>query len=231
MMLDTLDGEFKSCLKYSAALHAGLVLAFAFLMGRSAASSNQVYRIDFIGPTPGIINRDIEAAEKKAAAKTAASASRRPPPQTDRDAFSRKRRHAPLPRPSVLSSIEEKPPAAAQVPERPATPDAQGGAGPANASVSADMPNFPYPWYISQVRGALWNHWSSRMPRGGGEAMAEFTILRNGAVTDLRVESSSGEKTFDDTAVSAVQDAAPFPPLPRGFAESFLKIHVRFTSQ
>ena len=54
---------------------------------------------------------------------------------------------------------------------------------------------------------------------------------RNGAFTDLRMESSSGEADFDAAAVEAVQAAAPFPALPSDFAEPFLKIHLTLKSE
>jgi protein TonB len=81
------------------------------------------------------------------------------------------------------------------------------------------------------VRAALWNQWSARMPRQGGESVTGFAILPSGEIVDLRTEESSGDSAFDLAALSAVQDAGPFPPLPRGFKEPFLKIHVTLKSR
>jgi protein TonB len=64
------------------------------------------------------------------------------------------------------------------------------------------------------------------MPKTGGECVVVFSLLLNGSLTDLRIEQSSGDSPFDLAALSAVQDAAPFPPLPQDFREPFLKIHV-----
>ena len=58
--------------------------------------------------------------------------------------------------------------------------------------------------------------------------MIVFTIMRSGKTVDFKVESSSGDDGFDYEALSAAQEAAPFPPLPRGFMDPFLKIHVSF---
>jgi TonB family protein len=69
------------------------------------------------------------------------------------------------------------------------------------------------------------------MPKEQGEAVIVFSILPNGSVVDLRAEESSGSSAFDLTAESAVQDAAPFAPLPREFPEPFLKVHVTLKSQ
>ena len=64
------------------------------------------------------------------------------------------------------------------------------------------------------------------MPKDTGECVVVFTLLRNGGIVDLRTEESAGGSAFDLTALSAVQDGAPYPPLPRGFKDPFLKIHV-----
>jgi len=61
------------------------------------------------------------------------------------------------------------------------------------AGVTTDLPNFPYPWYISQVRQMLWTAWQKRMPPTSGEGVVVFSIVRSGAFTDLRMESRSYE--------------------------------------
>ncbi|MBI4424297.1 MAG: energy transducer TonB [Elusimicrobia bacterium] len=219
----------------SAATHAGLIGAAFLFAGIQAPVTKEVYRIDFIGPTAGIANRDPEpaaAARKAAAAPSPAKI----PPQAKPAEFAR-RSNAPLPRPSFLAPREpERPPvevpAAAPAAAAPAPPAAAGTEGDGSgASVSSDLPNFPYPWYITQVRSALWSRWSANMPAAAGEVLVMFSILRPGTVTDIRIESSSGEGGYDYTALSVVKAAAPFPPLPSGFREPFLKVHVKFTSQ
>jgi TonB family protein len=92
------------------------------------------------------------------------------------------------------------------------------------------MPNFPYPWYISQVRANLWNQWSSRMPAEEGLAVVVFTIMPDGSLVDIRIEESSGDPNFDLAAMASARDAGPFPPLPTGFDEAFLKVHVTLKS-
>ncbi|MEQ1920531.1 MAG: energy transducer TonB, partial [Elusimicrobiota bacterium] len=106
------------------------------------------------------------------------------------------------------------------------------GGMPGNAAgVATDLPNFPYPWYISQVRQMLWAAWQKRMPAASGEGVVVFAIMRNGAFTDLRMESSSGDSDFDNAALEAVQAASPFPALPSDFSEPFLKIHLTLKSE
>lgn len=226
--------ELKPYLAYSFGLHAALaVLALKILSG-APAPSGAVYTIDFVGPTATLLNTGSAGAlpKQELAPEPAAV---KPPPQVEFDEFGRRRRKRRflLPRPSLLKGLREKAPKEEAVSKGeaqpvPASEPASGGG--AGAGVATDMPNFPYPWYISQVRQALWNLWSSRMPKEAGECVVVFSILPAGGIVDLRTESSSGDSAFDLTALGAAQDAAPFPPLPRGFAEPFLKIHVTLKS-
>ncbi len=215
------DPSLKAYLSYSAATHAGILLLLLFKPAFQSAPS-AVYRVDFIGSTQ-IANRDPES--EPGGSRGPARAADRPSPMSKADAFGR-RRHAPLPRPSFLDDPASEPPE-----KKKETASAAGAGGAPGASVSSDLPNFPYPWYISQLRQSLWDRWSKHMPVLTGEVVVMFSVLRNGSVTDIRVESSSGEGSFDEAGLAAVRDAAPFAPLPKGFPESFLKIHVRFTSQ
>lgn len=215
-------------------LHAGLLAAAAFFGGKAAVRADKVYTIDFVGSS------SIQSASAAAAAARAPSVEAepaRPAPQSDPDQWqsgARKSRGPyALPRPSLLKGWKD---AAVTAPQKPAltqgsragTPGAGTGG---EAGVATDLPNFPYPWYISQIRLMLFNAWQKRMPGGGGEGVVTFSIMRSGAPTDLRMSSSSGEAMFDDAAIESVQAAAPFPPLPSGFPEPFLKIHLTLKSE
>ncbi|HAH06396.1 MAG TPA: hypothetical protein DCM05_07695 [Elusimicrobia bacterium] len=234
-----MTGTLRPYLTYSAACHALLVVLGFALVQSKLAKPEQVYRIDFIGATAGtILNREKEAGSKPAPAPAVqAEPARRPAAQKDPDAFNLGKVHKPLPRPSVLDSydlnkpVSKAPPAgpAAKAVEAPPGPSGPPGEG-SGPTVSADMPNFPYPWYLTAMRSSLWDKWSSRMQGLEGECGIVFTVLRDGAVVDLNIEDSSGDGGFDYAAISAVREAAPFAPLPREFEESFLKVHVKFRS-
>ena len=249
-----MNGALRPYLTYSAALHAALVVAILSITQAHSSQPDQVYRIDFVGSTGQIQNREREkgdAAQARAALKVPPARSRKPPPQKEPDAFNLRRPRTPLPRPSLLedydlNKADEKAaaPQPAQAPAREQAPlpaaakpsqgeapgGTPGGAG-AGPTVSPDMPNFPYPWYLTSLRSALWDQWASRMRQLSGECEVVFTILRDGSVVDLNIETSSGDAGFDYAAVSSVRAAAPFAPLPRGFEETFLKVHVQFKSQ
>lgn len=235
--------SIKPYLTYSVALHVlGAVAALRLAAGFAVAPS-QVYNIDFVGPSATIQSMSVqEAAAPTATTAPQTAAEVKPPPEnSDFDEFGRrKHKRFVLPRPSLLKGFQsfKEEPAAEEAPAEKSAPTASassasgaGGGGAPGAGIATDMPNFPYPWYISQVRSALWNMWSSRMPKVTGQCVIVFSIRPNGTVVDMRAEESSGDSSFDLTAMSAVQDAAPFPGLPKGFHEPFLKVHITLRSQ
>jgi len=220
----------RAYLLYSSSAHF-VLLAALFFAGRHAvgAKKQQAYYIDFIGPSsvvtmakaadsPG--RGEVPAAKEIPAAKTAAktatakagTAAKAEPPEEDD--FS----GGALPKPSVLSGG-----AKLFETEKPA-PGGEGG-----TPLITDSANFPYPWYITQVREALWNSWTSRMPSAGSlRCTVRFSISREGDIRSVSVEKSSGNRLFDNAAESAAKAAAPFAPLPDDFFEDRLTVHVEF---
>jgi protein TonB len=55
-----------------------------------------------------------------------------------------------------------------------------------------------------------------------------FKIRRNGEVTDVKLEQSSGSIAFDQAAQRAVYSANPMPPLPTGSGLETLGVHFDF---
>ncbi len=78
---------------------------------------------------------------------------------------------------------------------------------------------------------------SQRYPRSvrnladGSEAQIQFTIRRDGSLIDAKVVASSGSKSLDAAALSAVQDAAPFPSFPDNQEGSILRLEIPIAFQ
>ena len=99
-------------------------------------------------------------------------------------------------------------------------------------NIQTDFANFPYPWYITQVRNSLWIEWEKRRPAGSTlAALVTFAIARDGKVKDLKVERKSGDDTFDFAASSAVINAGPFAPLPMYYEKDELTVSVEFKQE
>ncbi|MBF0274537.1 MAG: energy transducer TonB, partial [Nitrospinae bacterium] len=59
------------------------------------------------------------------------------------------------------------------------------------------------------------------------QAVVAFVIDREGNVTDKNIEKSSGSQEFDMAALRAIQNSH-FPPLPVGYNEPTLRVHMGF---
>ena len=228
-------------LLYSSYAHAAVLLGIFFLARNAAVTRKpQSYFIDFIGPSakavtvqeatggpagPAAPAEKIQApkAAEKAAPSKAASRTEPAPKELPTD-LAAGGPSKPLPRPSILSE------GGPGLFDRPAAqPSAASGGG--ESGLSADFSNFPYPWYITQVREALWNAWTQRMPTGGAlRCTVTFDIARDGSARGASVAKSSGNRLFDHAARGAAEAAAPFPRLPDDFFEDKLTVHVEFKS-
>lgn len=227
-------------LLYSSYAHAAILLGIFFLARNAAVTKKpQAYFIDFIGPSAKAVTVQEDTgkspgpeaaaekapapkpAEKAPAAKSAAKAE--PAPKELPTDLAAGGPSKPLPRPSILSeggpSLFDK-------------PDPQpAAAGSGTSGLSADFSNFPYPWYITQVRESLWNAWTQRMPTAGAlRCTVSFDIARDGSARGVSVSKSSGNRLFDHAARGAAEAAAPFPRLPDDFFEDRLTVHVEFKS-
>ena len=68
------------------------------------------------------------------------------------------------------------------------------------------------------------------IPKTALESVISITILRTGAITEVRFEKSSGNRYFDESAMKAIQKANPLPPLPDWLTGNNLNIGIRFHS-
>jgi TonB family protein len=58
--------------------------------------------------------------------------------------------------------------------------------------------------------------------------VVRFKIYRDGKISVVEIEESSRIRALDMAAVRAIQSSTPFAPLPDGYEEEFLIIHLRF---
>jgi TonB family protein len=89
-----------------------------------------------------------------------------------------------------------------------------------------DNPDFKFGYYIDQLLSSIDSKWV-RPPLGNEvQAVIGFRIQRDGSITDLQVARSSGYNSFDLAALRAVQNASPFPPLPRAYRQDSLGVNL-----
>lgn len=62
-------------------------------------------------------------------------------------------------------------------------------------------------------------------------AVITFEISRDGSLKNPRISQRSGNSTLDYSALRAVMDAGPFPPLPSNYSGSSTSVELRFQLQ
>ena len=229
----------------SGGLHILAALFLLLILAPSAKKASATYTIDFIGSGKVVATTGQEAATPKApkAAVQAPAVAKEAQPKAE-PAKTAKKAYA-----SKSEITTKKQPAKKAQPAAPlAAPsvldDAQEGGQSAESSEAAkegqfaggniqtDFANFPYPWYITQVRNSLWIEWEKRRPAGNTlSALVSFAIARDGKIKNLQVERKSGDDTFDFAASSAVINAGPFAPLPMYYEKDELTVSVEFKQE
>lgn len=232
-------------LAFSSGLHVLAALFLLFFLAPPAKKAMATYTIDFIGSGKVIATTGQEAsspAPAKANTQTTqptAAPAPKPAPKTTKKTYAAKTeiaekpskkaaiKPAPLAAPSILEDTKDENDGGASSAEGTDQPNAFGG-----GNIQTDFANFPYPWYITQVRNSLWSEWEKRRPAGNTlSAMVSFAIARDGKIKDLKTEKKSGDDTFDFAATSAVINAGPFAPLPMYYEKDELTVTVEFKQE
>jgi protein TonB len=118
--------------------------------------------------------------------------------------------------------------------ELPSSGDGGAGgpaAGPASnlgTSLSAfDAADFNYSYYVSQMLASIGANWFKPTDQAVSPVIF-FRIARDGSISEVRVEKSSGLPFVDRAAQRAVLTSSPLPPLPADFHENSLGVHLKF---
>ncbi len=100
-------------------------------------------------------------------------------------------------------------------------------------SIAVDASDFPFTYYLRLIQSKIGERWSPpRAAAGGGERVVVlFEIQRDGQIREPTVERTSGNSLYDQSALRAVTEASPFPPLPPEFKASSLRVHFGFEFQ
>ncbi len=88
--------------------------------------------------------------------------------------------------------------------------------------------DFPYTLYIQGMHRRIGTNWFRPPVADGTRVLVYFRILRDGTIGEVRVESSSGNPTFDRAALSAVKSSSPLNPLPFAYDGTYLGVHLTF---
>jgi len=108
------------------------------------------------------------------------------------------------------------------------------GGGPGSGSGYASqigLSSFPFTYYLQIIMDRVSANWFTSLVdpgvSGNFQTTVFFKINKNGQISDLEVEESSGIRSLDLSAIRAIQSTT-FPPLPREYGEEYLGIHLIF---
>jgi protein TonB len=126
--------------------------------------------------------------------------------------------------------VETKP---APTPPPARTPDRTGvgPGGSGGAITSLDLGQMEHAWYRDSVVAALQTAWARPVLESGAqnwEVTVAFEIERDGSARNPRVVTPSGVPSLDRSALRAVADASPFPPLPASWREPAVTAQIVF---
>ena len=99
-----------------------------------------------------------------------------------------------------------------------------GGGGTGGA---VDFANFCCPEYLSTMVQLIQRNWNAHQ-QVAGRTVVKFTIERDGRISAMAVEQSSGYFALDQTAQRAILLTRQLPALPPQYTEEQLTIHLVF---
>jgi len=138
-----------------------------------------------------------------------------------------------LPPPREVLEKKLKAAAPPQTAEAPgaATGTAAGKAAVGSLTVAPVNQEFAYNYYFAQIQSRIEESWTRSPVGSDAHAVIFFTIHSDGSISDLRVRESSAFDTFDLAALRAVQNAAPFAPLPRAYTLNHSSLEVTWIAR
>jgi TonB family protein len=87
--------------------------------------------------------------------------------------------------------------------------------------------NFCCPEYVALMLDAIKRNWDQNQQAAGVTVM-KYTIQRDGRITDVQLERSSGYPALDYMAQRSLQLTRQLQPLPSAFTEPSLTVSLTF---
>lgn len=114
---------------------------------------------------------------------------------------------------------------------RPKKPSSVGG----GIEILSDPLGVDFRPYLVALKGAVQKHWYPLIPESAmppemksGKTVIKFSVMRDGRLSDIKVEQSSGDVALDRAAYGALVYSSPLAQLPASFAGDTLVIRASF---
>lgn len=242
--------KFKATLVLSLALHASLAALF-IIQPAGKSSGETTYYVDLVnlggggGSGPG--GRPSRAAEQGSAAQAALIEEKsgsvknltvekkfqsplRFPDQESKKIVENEKMISVIRKEKMLAKSET--PLQGTVIDQGLKTGISSGAGGSGTGPGGPGGYFPHAYYIDLLRSRISSSWYNSLVAPGLKGKyvtgVYFIIHRDGEISDLQVERSSGIVSLDLSARRAIDNAAPFAPLPADFSSQYLVVHFEF---
>jgi len=103
-----------------------------------------------------------------------------------------------------------------------------GGSMAANKGIMIENADFKYSYYTSLIVKKISKSWQWSNVDSSFRALVYFKIAKDGFVSSTVIKESSGDDSFDQNAIRAIELASPFAPLPDGYKEDSLGVYFEF---
>jgi len=104
-----------------------------------------------------------------------------------------------------------------------------------DVDIMSDTMGVDFGPYLQRVIYAVKMHWYNLIPESArppimkkGKLAIEFSILKDGRISGLRLVASSGDNALDRAARGGITDSVPFQPLPAQFNGQYLELRFKF---
>ena len=107
----------------------------------------------------------------------------------------------------------------------------QGGSGGGGAGGMLDDATFQYGWYLSNMSSKFSSNWTRPIKPDLDRtlrAVVHFKIQKDGQLTEIVLEQPSGDASLDRSALRAIQESNPLPPLPYQYGKESLGVRFFF---
>lgn len=228
----------------SAVIHLVLVVILPLvpLLDRRDVTGYDVYAVELVelprqtAPAPAAAEPEVEEPQPVVEKQETAPAEEEP--RIPDEPVRRPKRAVATPPKQVEKSLEERIEERMRAQDQQRRPAEQGESEPAVqpepvGQTAVRVSRFPYGWYLSVIQGKVSSNWKQPSARLLADdsltALVSFRIRRDGSIEAVTVRRGSGRSTVDQSAVKAVRDSAPFPPLPNDYLENMLDVTIEFT--
>jgi protein TonB len=219
-------------LLFSSAVHAALIAVIVFPgFQRTRPHMAKVINVSLVGEEkqkPRVEPKAVKppqpppTPEKKTEEPKMAYKAKTKTRQTDKEV-----KPAPEPKQPPVSRKESPPPQQTAKSGGPAKVEAPAGA---TSNVRVDDEDFRFAYYLEVIKERVSFNWSPPPLSRGDNVLCTvyFRIRRDGRISEIKVEQASGLDLFDKSALRAVNQSGPLPPLPAGFDGRWLGVHFEF---